>query len=58
MIDSEAVLYELLHLSPVRLQEIPTGPEIYALYDHDRQARYIGIATQCLNDSIVKGHVG
>src|SRR3546814_13936299 len=40
------------------LETVPQGQGIYALYDHEGHARYIGITAKCLNDRIFKRHVG
>jgi len=58
MTDPKATLRRLLDMSPARLDTLPKGQGIYALYDHEGQARYIGITTKCLSDRIFKRHVG
>jgi len=58
MYDPTSILSRLLESTPARLKTIPQGQGIYALYDHEGHARYIGITAKCLNDRIFKRHVG
>lgn len=58
MYDPTSILSILLESTPTRLKTIPQGQGIYALYDHEGHARYIGITAKCLNDRIFKRHVG
>lgn len=57
MTDPANILQRLLNTPPVRLNKVPKGPGIYALYDHMGIARYIGISA-CLNDRVLRRHVG
>jgi len=58
MYDPTSILAQLLEAAPVPLETIPQGQGIYALYDHDSHARYIGITAKCLHDRIFTRHVG
>jgi hypothetical protein len=58
MTDLTTILQHLLYTPPVRLDTVPRGQGIYALYDHEGRARYIGFTAKCLNDRIFKRHVG
>ena len=58
MYDPTSILSRLLESTPLRLEAIPQGQGIYALYDHESRARYIGVTAKCLNDRIFKRHVG
>jgi hypothetical protein len=58
MTDPKTILHHLLDTVPARLETMPKGRGIYALYDHGGRARYIGITAKCLNDRIFKRHVG
>ena len=54
--DASKCLDTLMNAAPVSLSDVPTGPGIYALYDHSGRPRYIGITAKCLNDRIFKRH--
>jgi hypothetical protein len=54
--EPSVVLRRLLQSPPVRLDEIPDEPGIYALYDHLGRPLYIGITAKSLNDRILKRH--
>jgi hypothetical protein len=58
IVGPKQILDHLLSAPPVRLNAVPTGAGIYALYDHEGRARYIGITAKCLHDRIYKRHVG
>ena len=58
MIDPTIILQRLLNTPPMRLDTVPRGQGIYALYDHEGRARYIGKTAKCLNERILKRHVG
>ncbi|MEP2828732.1 hypothetical protein [Parvibaculum sp.] len=55
--DPEMTLRRLLETEPAKLDAVPDGPGIYALYDHEGLARYIGIAATCLRNRIFNRHV-
>ena len=55
-LDASKCLDTLMNAAPVCLADVPTGPGIYALYDHSGRPRYIGITGKCLNDRIFKRH--
>lgn len=52
------ILSQLLGATPMHLSAVPSGPGIYALYDHAGEARYVGITAKCLRDRIFNRHVG
>lgn len=54
----ETVLERLLKSPTVRLSELPADQGVYALYDHEGVARYIGVTEMGLKKRIHNYHVG
>lgn len=54
----ETLLEQLLGSPTVRLNALPTDQGIYALYDHEGVARYIGVTEMGLRRRIHDYHVG
>jgi hypothetical protein len=54
----EAVLARLMETRPQPLNALPQHQGIYALYDHQGKARYIGVTEMGLKKRIAQYHVG
>lgn len=53
----ENALAQLTTTRPLRLDALPVSPGLYALYDHERQIRYLGVTAKELKERILKRHV-
>jgi hypothetical protein len=54
----QSILDHLLGTAPLNLHDLPIGQGIYALYDHEGVARYIGITEMGLRKRIHQYHSG
>lgn len=54
----EDALVQLTTSTPLQLDALPETPGLYALYDHEGQIRYLGMAAKDLRDRIFRRHVG